>query len=242
MAVTVRPGNKVVFVGDSITLAAWYAVTGGLVDQINAQIPTVVAPRYATLAGGARAATLAPAAVAATVAPVSIQSPIRVVNSGVSGDETANIDAAVAARITDYNPDVIVLLVGVNDVNLLESTAFITTHYGSILSQIRAWSPTVPIACLSILFIGELWGAGPVWANAKDTALNDANTAIQGLCATYNATYIDARARALTYETVNNAPAPGAASGILTSDGIHPNATGKLQLGDWTIGSFTVTP
>ena len=243
MAVTVRPGNQVVFVGDSITAAGWFSVTGGLVDQINAQIPTVVAPRYASLAPGASVASLASGARAATVASISTHNVNRTVNSGVPGNQTSDIVAAVASRITDYNPDVVVMLIGINDVTNAVALATIQANYDSILSQVRAWSGTVQIACVSVLWYGEQWVAGPAWSNVPsfDAQIDALNSAIQALCTTYSATYINARSPALVYETANNAPAPGVRTGILSSDGLHPNAAGQLQMGGWTVGSFTVS-
>jgi lysophospholipase L1-like esterase len=244
MPAVVRPGNLVVFVGDSITQAGWFSVAGGFVDQVNAQIPTVIAPRYATLAPGSAAATVAPGAATASVASVAIQNTIRTVNSGIAGNQTADIAAAVAARITNYNPDVVVLLIGINDITFGVPFGTTMTNYESILSQVRAWSTTVQIACLSVLFYGEQWAAGPVWDNSPtyDAPIDAVNAAVQALCTTYNATYVPVRPQALTYETINNAPAPGAPSGILTLDRFHPNANGQLQIGSFSIGSFTVTP
>ena len=140
----------------------------------------------------------------------------------------------------------VVLLVGINDVTNSVPEATIKANYDSILSQVRVWSGTVGIACISVLFKGEQWAAGPVWSNAAsggfDAAIDACNADIQSLCVTYGCSYIDMRSLALTYETVNNAPAPGVASGILTLDGMHPNPTGQLQMGNWGIGSFQVLP
>jgi len=242
----VKRGANVVFVGDSITAQGWMSVAGGFIDQINAQIPIITAPRVAKLANGAVPATIirAPGEVV-TVAPVSTQQVIRTVNSGHSGDETGDIAAAVTARITSFAPDVIVLLIGINDVFFGVNPAVSQANYDSILSQIRAWSSTVVIACLSVLTEGEQWAAGPVWSNSgpnDDAAIDSFNAFIQTLCTTYNATYVDVRSQMLTYEAAHNTPAPGVASGVLTVDRIHPNATGQVQVSTYAIQSFTVVP
>lgn|SRR5678815_1983766 len=251
MAATVRPGDQVVFVGDSITAAAWMSVTGGLVDQINAQIPVVNMPRVATVAGGAAIATLAPGARAATVAAVSTQSVIRVVNSGVPGNKAADIAADVAGRITNYNPNVVVMLIGVNDAVNVTSLASFQTSIHTILSTTRAALPSCKIVVLSILWWSEQWAAGPVWNNFYDPppsnptytpSIAEYNAILQSECAAVSGTYIDTRAPALAYEAANNTPAPGAVQGILTQDRIHPTIPlGQVQIGNWCIGSFTVT-
>src|SRR5262252_6808293 len=110
MSATVHYGANVVFVGDSITANAWYSVSGGLVDQINAQIPITTAPRFSTVAGGGVAGRVVSVTGASvTVVPVSTQPKIRTVNSGVAGNQTGDIAGAVATRITNFLPDAVVL-------------------------------------------------------------------------------------------------------------------------------------
>lgn len=242
MAVPVAPGNLLLFVGDSRTAQAYFAVADGLIDQINAQIPTVVAPRYSSLGGGATASSLAGGATMSTVADVTIHNVVRVVNSGVGGNKTADIAADVPGRITDHDPDVVVLFVGINDITFgvpLEDTL---DNYESILTQIRAWSPTVPIVCVSELWYGEQWLSGPLrWSNTPDydAAIDAVCSGYAALASTYSATSIDVRSPFLVYESVNNVPEPGA-RGFTSDDGLHPGPVGQLQLCNEMISSFTV--
>lgn len=242
MTAIVRPGDTAVFVGDSITQAGWMSVAGGLVDQINAQFPVVNRPRAGALRAGATPAVLAPGARPATLAPVATQARITAINSGIAGNDTADIEAAVGPRITDHNPDVVVILIGINDVTFGVPLATIEVNYDSILSQIRAWSATVQIVCISILYYGEQWVAGPAWDNFPDfdSQIDAANDAIRDLCPLYDATFIDARADSLLYEATHNLPEPGERDGILTQDGLHPNETGQLELGAQSLPFFTV--
>lgn len=250
MAAIVNPGATFVAVGDSITAAGWPTVSGGLVDQINDQIPVVDEPRYSTLAGGASTSTLAGGASRASVASVATHSTINVINSGVAGNKAADIAADVAGRITDHAPDVMVLLIGVNDAINATSLASFQTSINTILSTTHSALPTCQIVVLSILWWSEQWAAGPVWNNFYDPppsnptytpSIAEYNAILQSECAAVGGTYIDTRAPALAYEVANNTPAPGDVSGILTQDRIHPNATGQFQMGNWCIGSFTVT-
>jgi hypothetical protein len=142
---------------------------------------------------------------------------------------------------------VILLLIGINDVITGVAPATSTANYTSILTQIRAWSSTVQIACMSLLVYGEHWRSAPLrWGvNTPDLDANiDAfNTMIQGLCVTYNCTYVDARTPLLTWESTNNTPEPGLHDGPFAGGGPHPLVpSGQILVGNWSIGSFAVTP
>jgi hypothetical protein len=245
--ITVHGGKLLLFTGDSITAAGWPEVAGGFVDQINAQIPTVVAPRYSVPTTNS-GTILRPGSTSSTVRAVSHQSTIRTVNTGIAGNQTSDIAAAVPTRITNYNPDIIVILIGINDCINSISLGTSTTNYTSILTQIRAWSSTVQIACLSLLCYGEHWASGPLSWGPNAPALLDGpiaafNSMVQGLCVTYNCTYVDARTPLLTWESQNNTPEPGLQNGPFAGGGPHPLVpSGQILLGGWVLPSFTVIP
>ncbi len=171
-------------------------------------------------------------------------STVTSVNSGVGGNTAADIAGNVSGRITTYSPDVVWILVGVNDIANGVSTNSYVTSVTSIFTQVRAWSPSVPIAFCSVICYGEKWAAGPVWTgNTKDTEIAAYATAVQPVCATYNVTYVDFRAPLLAWESTNNAPAPGASGGVFCSDtpGVHPKAAGEVLLGTWSMPYVTTT-
>ncbi len=94
---------------------------------------------------------------------------------------------------------------------------------------------------------GELWQDGPPAAfassNPYNARISDLDQAIQDVVAaspSANVTYVPVRAVALAYEQAHNAPAPGVSAGILTSDGLHPNATGQALMSAQAFGQVTV--
>lgn len=209
--IAVHGAALVLFTGDSITAMNWMGVKGGLVDQINAQLASQAA------------------------------SPISVVNTGVAGDTAAVLSAQVAARITSYNPDIIVIEEGINGES--ETPSQMGSDYASILDQIRAWSSTVPIVCVSILAYYEQWVPGPPPAAIPANDVTPYNVALKAACDSFvNTTWQDNYGPFYVYESIHNAPAPGLASGVLLKDDRHPNPTGQLQMGDWMIGIFDVLP
>jgi hypothetical protein len=248
MAIIIRGGEKALGTGDSITAGGYLEVAGGLFDQIDAKIPTVTGPRFATAAAGSTPAVAASGSTRAIANSVSTHNTIRRFNTGIAGNLTGDIAAAVPARITNLAPDVLILLIGINDViNGMSLAAYSTPNMNTILSQTRAFSSTMQILLVSLLCYGELWAAGPPlsWGpNAPqllDGPIDAFNVMLQGMCSTYNCTYADARAQLLVWESINNAPAPGVQAGPFAGGGPHPLIpTGQVVLSNFLIGSFQV--
>jgi lysophospholipase L1-like esterase len=229
------------FVGDSITASGWYSETGGFVDQINAQIAAFPSRRYYSRVSGSGVGNGGGTS-SAIVMPVAA-SPIVVTASGVSGNTVADIATNVAARITNYNADINVILVGINDAILGTPYATFEASYTSMLSQVVAALPTRQIACCSVLCYGEQWQAGPdPWGpNLNDVQCANIDAKIALCTAAVGATYIDFRTTLGVWETQNNPGPPGAASGVFTSDGVHPLASGEVLMGTWSMAYATVS-
>jgi len=190
------------FAGDSITAMGWFSATGGFVDQIN------------TLIGGS----------------------INVTSNGVGGQKTTTMSSLVHDQIAIFNPDVIVVETAYNDLPAATPLATFRAAYDSILIGCRAECPNAQIMCISALVGGEQWQSGPLrWALASEFGISthyieDYNAQIAASAAAIGAAYVDVRTPALTYESINNTPEPGATAGILTADGIHPITAGKLLM------------
>jgi lysophospholipase L1-like esterase len=245
VSILIHGGERVVGVGDSITANGLWEVSTGLVDQINTQIIIPARP-YAGVVSGVQG-TLKAGAFAATVRNVVVQNPVIYTNSGVAGNQTSDIAANVATRITNYNPNVIILLIGINDVINSVPLGTSTTNYTSILTQIRAWSSTVQIGIVSLLTYGsEQWSSGPplAWAvNATNTAIAAFNAMEQGLAVTYNATYLNLRDPLLVWESQNNTPEPGSVNGPYAGGGPHPTVpTSEVLTATWALPYFNVVP
>jgi lysophospholipase L1-like esterase len=242
--VTIGGNQMMVAVGDSITANGYPEVAGGLNAQINAQMTPVVAPGRALLVSGAHAVLASGAH--AVVVPSSFKPTIRYVNSGIAGNESSNIAAAVTTRITQYNPDVVLLLIGINDALSGVSTADYQANVDSILSQTKAALPHVQFVIVSVLVFGEQWDSGPLrWGNCGsiDARIDAFNVALQSEATTWGATYVDVRSNILTWLSTNNTPEPGVCNGPFAGGGPHPTIpTSEVLVGSWLIGAFSVLP
>ena len=169
---------------------------------------------------------------------------VTVTASGIAGDEAVWLASQVHERVAIFNPDVVVPLIGINDVRVNEATAVYAAAYESILYGLRAELPNAQILVVSMLVKGEQWASNPLrWAPSADNFIDEKNAAVQPLCTKYGAVYADVRDHALLYEQAHNTPEPGADLGILTwnVDDFHPGSTGKIQMGTWVM-ERVVTP
>jgi lysophospholipase L1-like esterase len=245
MPVSIAPGDTVVFCGDSITDQG---VFGPAINGIN----LLVTPRQS---GASRATTRANMARGSSrgVAASVPQQPIKAIISGTPGDTVASIAGNVANRITNHNPDVLVLFVGVNDALTATNLAAFNASYDSILSQVAAFAD-IPTLVLSIFVIGEQWATpGPVWNNSFDPppsnpgftpSIAQYDTEIQTAVADTTLTdcdYLDLRPPTLAYEVANNTPEPGAANGILTTDNVHPTRRGQVFISNLVVAECVVS-
>jgi hypothetical protein len=228
----VHTGARVVSPGNSITARGWINPTGGLLDIINAKL-TKVPARNVT---GAVLATMVPGST------IAKSMGCLYINTGINEQTIEDIEENVGPQITDHDPDLVVMLIGVNNVAARTDPAVFAAKFTSTMAQIRAWSSTVPIVCVSILCYGEIWAAGPVWNNGvTDTDfLEPFNTTIQAACVTYNATYTELRAKLLAIEPLIN---PTQANAAFTTEGVHPLIqSSELIMGQWASFSFNVIP
>jgi lysophospholipase L1-like esterase len=248
-AVPIYSGNRVLFAGDSITAQGYPTASGGVVDLATASLVPYSGRYYATSTGiqcrstGTQATQGGPVQVPRGAFPHGALGTIY--NSGVSGQRSADMAAAVSAQITSYAADVIIILIGTNDVSAATDPAVFGSTVQSIVTQIRAVQPTTPIGLVSVLAYGDSWTAGPPVAflsEGVDSLILSYNAQLQ-IIAANNAgvTYIPARDGMLAWEVANNAPAPGT-EGVLFNER-HPTIPlGQVQLGTAMAPSFVARP
>ena len=251
MSSTVRQGDTLVFVGDSLTALGW-------MDEAVADIQAAIPQRYvgaASVSDGTRGSVVG---TPGTFTPIPYDA-IVAVNSGVGQNRVANIEADITGRILQYGPTHVIVEVGRNDVNPPVAPFTPTTlvafraSLDNILDTVLAADPTISITCLSIFTSGELWitsGGQPAWNNYFDPtpgssytpSIAEFDAQIQASCVAHGGTYIDLRGPALAYEAIHNVPEPGTATGTLTVDGTHPNAAGETMMSDLYMATVTVVP
>jgi lysophospholipase L1-like esterase len=138
-----------------------------------------------------------------------------------SGQKLAWAEGLISSMISG-SINAIIIGLGTNDASAGTSPLAFQASWRTILGQVRAAAPTKPVGLMSIWFLGELQPAG---ANANDGAIARYNAITKQMAVEYNCTYLDTRAPSLAYEVSFNTPPPGAASGLLTQDGVHPDLT-----------------
>lgn len=224
---------RFVFVGNSITAGGWFDANQSIQGGANLLIQQLAPVNTSLFVNDFQGNSMQ--IDSASVQPVK---GLVAINSGVNGNTIADIEDDIAGRITDYNPDVVVLEAGINDAAAIPDptpTEDFRASYDNVLETVKLVLPDVQIVCVGILSDGELWGASPsphFTGNDFDTDIETLEAQIQASAEEHGAYYVSVRTPAALAESTLNAPAPGAATGILTLDGVHPNATGQRLMSD----------
>ncbi|TWD82697.1 lysophospholipase L1-like esterase [Kribbella amoyensis] len=160
----------------------------------------------------------------------------RFVNRGVSGDSVADLAARWPADAVDLRPDVLSILVGINDVNQIMNGASddvdghrFRTTYEALLERTRAELPDV------LLVLGEPFylPTSPVLADrAKWADLVTGHAAIaRELASEYGAVFVP-------YQRAMNVAVSRAPAEYWIWDGIHPTYAGQRVLADAWLEAF----
>lgn len=245
MAVQIHNGDVVLATGDSVTAGGYPTVPGGLRDLINAQL-------YASYGAVAGPGNIRATVGVGNVPPVPVRTgiprtPITMLNTAVPGITSTYVLANLSEMITSQNPDVLFLLIGTNEhlppANPSYSYAQSQANLEAIVDQARAALPNLRIVLLSLLTFDEQWTAGspPAW-NPVDVETDTRCGIIQTVAAEKGCEFVDLRNPMLVQESLLNTPAPGATSGVLTSDGRHPNTAGQLFMGNTIVPHLLMVP
>lgn len=210
-----RPGNTILFQGDSITDAGRERDLAKLPAD-NLQIG--LGNGYAWLAAS----------------QLLVERPtdkLRVLNRGISGDTLAQLDARWQSDCLDLQPDVLSILVGVNDfgiwreqesVSIESLTADFEKRYLELIGRTRAALPSVRIVLLEPFLLR----AGKV----DESWLPDFNVfrpAVARVAAVTHSAFVPVQA--MFDIAINIAPAERWAG-----DGVHPTLDGAaLMAGEW---------
>lgn len=232
MSAPVIVGNKIATSGDSVAAGGWVSVIGGLSDQMT------YARKFASVGQGPpTTAARTASAVATGISPginVSTTTPLTFATVGVPGATIAIMAAGyVATYITPLLPfNILNLMVGVNDmVGATDPVAF-AAAYLAFLDRVHGDAPNARIMCFGILENGEQWLTGPNRFSSGLALTHPIEAAIAASAALRPAfcEYVSQCDWTLAYEVINNTPSPGANTGIMMTDSLHPNTIGqKLQ-------------
>jgi len=198
----IEAGSTLLMIGDSITdvgrerpLGERWGLGNGYVSQVNALINS----RY-------------PA------------NPVRVLNTGVSGDRVTDLEARWDDDVVAHKPDWLSIMIGINDVwrqfdsPLLEEQVDIYS-YEQILEQlIKQVQPKLKGVVLMTPFYLE--------ANKNDPMrkmMDEYSMVVKVLAMKYNAVFVDTQAAFDKY--LSSQPTQ-----TLCGDRVHPNQTGHMVI------------
>src|SRR6185437_1028353 len=159
--ITLHRNMRVLFTGDSITESrVWFNPVGGLVDQLSGAlgpIPNKVGPGFV-------------ATDSAAVTTKARGQSFYLINTGVNGNQTADLLAGVQSRIIAFAPDVCIIECGVNDINGGAGSAAAIANMTSIVQAVQAALPACQIGITGIVIFGEAWVPGPAWGPGNGPA------------------------------------------------------------------------
>ena len=116
--------------------------------------------------------------------------PKKTYNRGIGGDVTDGVYRRLQVSLYDIEPSEIVLMIGINDINLGKSTDEIITNYKNILDDIKIHLPTAELFAMSILPMNEDLGYFSD-IDAQNQKVIAANARIKPLVEEKEYTYVD---------------------------------------------------
>ncbi len=146
--------------------------------------------------------------------------PQAVYNRGIGGDTTAGVLARLQVSVLDLQPDIVVLMIGTNDVNGGVAEETILQNYADILDAITSGVPGVQIYCMSVIPQNKQL---EIDVDTSMQRIRQLNSKIKALAEEKGAVYLDLFPLLLD--------ATGYLRTDCSDDGIHLNFTG-LQI--WT--------
>lgn len=150
---------------------------------------------------------------------------ITCLNKGIYGNRTHNLCRRWERDCLDLSPDLLSILVGINDtwrrfdLHLVTTPEEFRDNYVYLLDSIRAHNPEIRLVLMSPFLL-------PVQAHQLEwfDDLNEKIAIVQELAATYNAIYIPLQ------EVFNAHITPEKPNIYWTEDGVHPNPEGHILI------------
>lgn len=142
---------------------------------------------------------------------------LPIVNSGISGNTTEDILDDMKARVYDYNPSKVFLLIGTNDLIHDSSVDDIASNIEKIVNEINSNKPQAEIYVESVYPVNDNLDEDMVDVRNNDDIM-DINEKIKKYCDDNDYTYINMYDKLLDDD--------GNFNEEYTDDGLHPNDKG----------------
>jgi len=143
-----------------------------------------------------------------------------IINSGIGGNKTIDILENLDNRVFKYNPDKVILLIGINDFTHNEDVKYVYNNIDKIVTHIKKKFPKCEIYIESIYPINDSipLSEGQPTVNDILTRVVEENKLIEAYCKKNNYTYIDVYSSLIDDN--------GKLKKRYTEDGIHLNEYG----------------
>lgn len=143
---------------------------------------------------------------------------LAVYNRGIGGDTTLGLKDRLDISVFDLEPKVIVMMIGINDINGGRSVSSIIETYSQIVREIKVRLPNTKLYCISVLPLNkDIESYTPHNADNKNKQVLELNILIEQLTMEVNASYLDLHSLVLDGVYLNKE---------YSDDGIHLNANG----------------
>lgn len=160
-------------------------------------------------------------------------------NFGVPGDNVSGCSTrwtsdvknsqSIAARHYDY----IVILIGINDINLASSSgATVWSSINNFYSAITGSGLTTRVVPVTLLPFGRSTG----WTSTKQTQLDTVNTSLRSYASTNAISYAEG------YNNLGDTDTTQLLLAYDSGDGLHPNGTGTDALATYVANAILSTP
>ncbi len=157
------------------------------------------------------------------------------IGAGISGNKVYDLYLRTEDDVLSKNPDVVLIYIGVNDVWHKRTSGTGTDadkfekFYQAIINKLKSKGSKV------ILVTPAAIGEKTDFSNEQDGDLNRYCNIIRGIAAKNNLPLVDLRKKLLEYNLQHNPE--NKEKGILTTDGVHLNATGNQFVADamWAV-------
>ena len=224
----IRPGDTVLFQGDSITDAGRDRKTAGIANDMLA-----LGNGYAWLAA---AGLLVQHGAADEAAPdaehTASNSGLRVFNRGISGHKVLQLDHRWQRDCVDLKPDVLSILIGVNDIWHTKNGKYNSTpaiyekDYDALLERTRNELPNVRLVVCEP-FVTRCGSIDDSWFPEFD----EYRAAARRLADKHHATFV-------AFQTMFDKAAKIASPAHWAGDGVHPSNAGKAMMAHTWLTTF----
>ena len=144
--------------------------------------------------------------------------PLATYNRGIGGDVTSGVIARLKTSVIDLKPAKVIMMIGINDINIGRTNDEIMTNYKTIIEEIQTKLPATEIICESVLPMDNRVTAWGIDLPKTIDKIKDLNARIKTYVESKGILFVDLFT---PFADENDQQIPS-----YSYDGLHPNADG----------------